>query len=304
MCGGAVGEAIGGIDKFLTKMDPIGQGISHWEHKNILKPLSPALARFADKVQAHPVEDAAAVLAAYYGYGLYGAAGGGAEAGAAAGAGAAGEAGAGAGLTSADAAALYGDAGYGAASAGDVAAGAGAAGAAGDYTTGIAAEAPGGPIGTGSADQALGDYIASGGAGDVATADPGFWGRLGSYASKYKSALGGSKGSLGVAQVLSGLYGMEQSRKYQRQTQAPDPSKLTSMPGYQAGLEAVMRSMAAQGYQGSGNMMAALQKYGGDAYSQMWGNQIAAAQAGAGMTGGTMSSAGLVAAGLSGMFGG
>lgn len=46
-----------------------------------------------------------------------------------------------------------------------------------------------------------------------------------------------------------------------------DPSSITSLPGYQAGLEAVQRSMAAQGYMGSGNMMAALQKYGGDFYN-------------------------------------
>lgn len=53
----------------------------------------------------------------------------------------------------------------------------------------------------------------------------------------------------------------------QLQTLMKDPSGITKMPGYQAGMEAVMRSMAAQGYTGSGNMMAALQKYGGDFYS-------------------------------------
>ena len=33
-------------------------------------------------------------------------------------------------------------------------------------------------------------------------------------------------------------------------------------------MQAVQRSMAAQGYQGSGNMMAAMAKYGGDFYGQ------------------------------------
>ena len=45
-----------------------------------------------------------------------------------------------------------------------------------------------------------------------------------------------------------------------------DPSKLTSMPGYKAGEQAVTRSLASQGYMGSGNMMQALQDYGGRAY--------------------------------------
>ncbi len=47
-----------------------------------------------------------------------------------------------------------------------------------------------------------------------------------------------------------------------------NPSSLTSTPGYEAGMQAVQRSLAAQGYQGSGNMAAALSKYGGDFYNQ------------------------------------
>jgi hypothetical protein len=47
-----------------------------------------------------------------------------------------------------------------------------------------------------------------------------------------------------------------------------NPSSITSMPGYQAGIDAVERSMAAQGYQGSGNMAAALQQYGGNFFNQ------------------------------------
>ena len=70
-----------------------------------------------------------------------------------------------------------------------------------------------------------------------------------------------------------------------------DPSKLQQMPGYQAGLQAVQRSMAAQGYTGSGNMMAALSKYGGDFYNQtmnMYGGF-----AGAGVNPGTGAQLGL-----------
>lgn len=46
-----------------------------------------------------------------------------------------------------------------------------------------------------------------------------------------------------------------------------DPSKITTYPGYEAGLEGVNRGMAASGYLGSGNQMAALQKYAGDFYN-------------------------------------
>ena len=53
----------------------------------------------------------------------------------------------------------------------------------------------------------------------------------------------------------------------QLQALLQDPSSITSMPGYQAGLTAVERKMASQGYNGSGNMMAALQQYGGNFYN-------------------------------------
>ena len=91
--------------------------------------------------------------------------------------------------------------------------------------------------------------------------------------------------------ALSGLYQMQQAKQMQREAQAADPmapyraqyaqqlaalqanpSSITGMPGYQAGLDAVQRSLAAQGYMGSGNMMAALQKYGGDFYQQQFNN--------------------------------
>lgn len=47
-----------------------------------------------------------------------------------------------------------------------------------------------------------------------------------------------------------------------------NPSSITSVPGYQAGLEAVRASGAGQGWTSGGNMMVALNKYGGDFYNQ------------------------------------
>lgn len=45
-----------------------------------------------------------------------------------------------------------------------------------------------------------------------------------------------------------------------------NPSTVSSMPGYEAGRQAVERSMAAQGYQGSGNMAASMAEFGSDFY--------------------------------------
>ncbi len=50
---------------------------------------------------------------------------------------------------------------------------------------------------------------------------------------------------------------------------AADPSSITQQPGYEAGMQAIKRSMASQGYTGSGNMMAAMSKYGGDQYDKL-----------------------------------
>lgn len=275
MCGGLLGKAVSGIDKFATKMDPLGQGISHWEHRNIVQPLlGKGVANFANKVQSHPVEDAAAVLAAMYGYGALG--GGGAGAAGA-------DAGAAGGLSSADAAALYGDAGY---------TGAAGAGAAGAGLTSADAAALYGDAG----------YTGAAGAADAAAAagGAGSWlSTLGGYAKSAYGAIGGAKGSLGIMQALSGLYGYEQSRRVNKMAQAPDPRLLPGMPGYQAGLEAVQRSLASQGYQGSGNMMAALQKYGGEAYQGMWQGNLAAANMMSNANMNSLGSLGLIAGGLS-----
>lgn len=60
-----------------------------------------------------------------------------------------------------------------------------------------------------------------------------------------------------------------------------NPSQVENLPGYKAGLDAVERKMASQGYLGSGNMMLALHDYGG----RMFDNEAArlAELAGAGM---------------------
>jgi hypothetical protein len=61
-----------------------------------------------------------------------------------------------------------------------------------------------------------------------------------------------------------------------------NPNSITSMPGYQAGLEAVERAGAAQGFQGSGNLAAALQQYGGNFFNQQVQQLQSLAQGGAG----------------------
>lgn len=90
----------------------------------------------------------------------------------------------------------------------------------------------------------------------------------------------------GLASVLSSLYGSSQARgmtsdavnrmdpfgpfrsQYATQLSAlmNNPGSITEMPGYKAGEQAVMRSMGAQGYQGSGNMAGALMDYGNKFY--------------------------------------
>lgn len=96
-----------------------------------------------------------------------------------------------------------------------------------------------------------------------------------------------------LMQILSGIQGRRKAKGLRGQMQSavpeidavregmrlPDPSDVTKLPGYQAGLEAVRRSMASQGYQGSGNMMAALSKYGGDFYNQAVNQRIASGNA-------------------------
>lgn len=111
----------------------------------------------------------------------------------------------------------------------------------------------------------------------------------------------GSPGN--VSTIGSGIYGMSEAmrmrqlaeqagqqadpfgpfrRQYADQMAAlsADPSLITKQPGYEAGLQAIKRTMASQGYTGSGNMMAALAKYGGDFYNQTMNQYAGLAGAG------------------------
>lgn len=86
----------------------------------------------------------------------------------------------------------------------------------------------------------------------------------------------------GADSLIKGLYSLYQSNKFaelgkgtpaqqtansQLDALLKDPSKIYTMPGWEAGLEAVQRTGAGQGYLGSGNMMIALNKYGGDFFN-------------------------------------
>jgi len=87
--------------------------------------------------------------------------------------------------------------------------------------------------------------------------------------------------------IASGIYGMTQARGIRREAQradpmsayrgqyaaqlaalSADPSKITTMPGYTAGQQAVERRLASQGYLGSGNMMLAMANYGGEFFNR------------------------------------
>lgn len=93
-----------------------------------------------------------------------------------------------------------------------------------------------------------------------------------------------------IFNIGRGIYGLHQSRDMQKlaeqamKTENPfgpyrdeyaqklrglyaDPSSITKMPGYEAGIQAVNRGMAKSGYLGSGNQMTALQKFGGDFFN-------------------------------------
>jgi len=195
-----------------------------------------------------------------------------------------------------------------------------------------------GALGGSAGPSSYGGFLGAGGsfgnvlAGGRNLLDPAFRG----YNAMSGIAPSGGGGGLGsLFQIGSGLYGLglanEQRRLAEQYAQQADPfapyrsqfaqqlsalgqnpSMITQMPGYQAGLEAVQRSLAAQGYQGSGNMMAALQQYGGQAYANemnrlagLSGANLNPAAAGQlGLTGsaqgmlGSMSSLGLLGGGL------
>ncbi len=159
-----------------------------------------------------------------------------------------------------------GEAGFGAGLAGLGAdAELGAAGASFGAGAGAEAGITGGLTGFGGAGAAADLSLAGAGGGGAGAGGAGagagggnFFQQLSNIFSPGSGGAGGLFGKagqgLGLMQVLSSLYGFDQSKKLQKQSSAPSMTA--------AGLQAVQRSMAAQGYQGSGNMAAALERYG------------------------------------------
>lgn len=265
MCGGMLGEAIGGIDKAANAINPMKQPMQWLTDNTVTKVFKPA-GKLYDYSNSHPLESLAAMASIYAG-----GAGMGAWGDAGAGAGEAGAAGAAdAGALDTGSVNLFADAVPGAG--GDVGATAAGMSGAGADTAGIGTMAGSGG-GGGSVGNFLSSVFGGGGAGG---------------GSGFGMNMGTAKNALGAMQVLSSLYGMDQSRKLSK--------KATSQSISNAGLQAVQRSMAAQGYQGSGNMMAALSRYGADAYTADLGQQQTSLN-------NTMSGLGLLTAGMGNLAG-
>lgn len=60
----------------------------------------------------------------------------------------------------------------------------------------------------------------------------------------------------------------EQYAQMLQRLMASPSTELPKTPGYQAGMDAVQRSLLAQGYQGSGKMMAGMLEYGGNIFNE------------------------------------
>ncbi len=92
-----------------------------------------------------------------------------------------------------------------------------------------------------------------------------FAGNLGGYGELAKSAIG----MYYAKQMMDLGKGPQSSRTAEAQLAAllQNPDSIQTMPGYEAGLDAVERRAAGQGYLGSGNLKIALAKYGGDFYN-------------------------------------
>lgn len=141
------------------------------------------------------------------------------------------------------------------------------------------------PVGAASPD-VMGQAMA--GAGGTSAVQPAptalesIFGPKGSLATLF------GKGGMGanILQTASGAYGLINSMRALQMARQPN----------RLGEQAIKRSMASQGYQGSGNMAAALGQYG-------MNGSIQASQAMQGPLTGAMSSLGLITSGLSG-FGG
>lgn len=286
MCGGVIGDVFKSVDTVANKINPFHH-FTQWATDNTvgkIPGIGKPMAQLGDWGNNHPAEVAALAAGGYGAYTL----------GAGALAGGAGDTGMFSGLGGAmaggGAEALGGEAGAGLGAAG-AGAGAGAAsldlgmagaGAADAELSGLGGPTAGGfgGVGTDAAATGTGDSAFMSGLHSL------FGGGVGSGGVGLNLAT--AKNGLGAMQVLSSLYGMDQSRKLSKQATAQSMSN--------AGLQAVQRSMAAQGYQGSGNMMQALSKYGADAYGANLGQQQASLS-------NTMSGLGLLTAGVGNLAG-
>jgi len=170
-----------------------------------------------------------------------------------------------------------------------------------ETTVGAGGGIPVGPTGIGDTlmqAQAAGVPGIYGGA-PATTGDTGMWQSLlsafGGGGAPAAAGAGGGSNFLGNAMALSSLanagIGAYQSNQLMQASQAADPwaryraqygdqlnqlmqnpSQIQNIPGYEAGMQAIQRSLAAQGYQGSGNMMNAMAQYGGNFYQQQLQN--------------------------------
>lgn len=158
-----------------------------------------------------------------------------------------------------------------------------AAGPGGGEATG--GEAVGGSSGAGSGNwfnygrlANLGQSLFSGGSngGTSSETQSTSGGSMGFLDSAFKGVVGGLTGGL-TGGLLGGAQGQGVAKsQFEYQKTASDqinnlltnPASITSMPGYGAGHEAVMRTIAAQGGNLSGNQLTALQDWGQTYYNQ------------------------------------
>jgi hypothetical protein len=113
------------------------------------------------------------------------------------------------------------------------------------------------------------------------------WGVLASVAGSLitSSMSGGSSGNGGQPtqqqqQVYDPYAPYRGAAAQQLNALMADPSKAQSLPNYQAMQQAAARTMAAQGYTGSGNALVAAASAGGQAYQQDFNNLAMLAGAG------------------------
>lgn len=159
--------------------------------------------------------------------------------------------------------------------------------AAGDTGTGGYSPASTGGMGQATSDSTLagvGQGVNDYGGGTALTAmDTGGGAAAPSLMQQLGSGLEIAGGLFGLYSGSENMVAMRRQREMQQQLQrqqqqyrdqltalSNNPGSIQNLPGYQAGLTAVERKMASQGFQGSGNMMAELANYGQTAYNNQF----------------------------------